>query len=103
MAQISVKARVLTDGCNGRVRERLDRLPPDGRVRLVAVMLAAFAMLTFYTVGSSLRDIYNGRAHRLEVEHTRRVELEHRKQPSIDNFNPTNENGRREKDQSLEE
>lgn len=102
ITDISVKARVLRDGCSDRIRTRLDRLTPDGRIRLVAVMMAVFAVLSLYTLGSSLCDIYNGRTHRMEMEHAQTVELENSKR-SIDQFNSIKTNDRRKEDSSLPE
>lgn len=102
IADISVKARVLRDGCSDRIRTRLDRLTPDGRIRLVAVMMTVFAVLSLYTLGSSLYDIYHGRTHRMEMEHAQTVELEDSKR-SIDHFNSIKTNDRRKEDSSLPE
>ncbi len=63
------------DGMKGRLRDRLDALPPRTRLKVVIVMLSLFAMCNLYMIGSAIINFGNGKTSMLEVEHIESVKL----------------------------
>ncbi len=63
------------DGMKGRLRDRLDSLPPRVRLKVVLVMFGLFAMCSLYMIGSALINFGNGKTSNIEVEHIESVKL----------------------------
>lgn len=66
----------LKNGLEEWLKSRLERLSPQARKLIVLMMLALFAILSLYTFGKAMYDI--GRE-------SNRLEIEHIKQPFIQN------------------
>lgn len=56
----------------GRLRDRLDSLPPRVRLKVVLVMLA---LCSLYMIGSAIINFGNGKTSNIEVEHIESVKL----------------------------
>lgn len=68
----------------GRLRDRLDSLPP--RVRL-KVMFGLFALCSLYMIGSAIINFGNGKTSNIEVEHIESVKLPTDKGQQVTNLN----------------
>ncbi len=63
------------DGMKGRLRDRLDTLPPRIRLKVVLVMLGLFAMCSLYMIASAIINFGSGQTSNIEVEHIESVKL----------------------------
>ena len=59
----------------GRLRDRLDSLPPRVRLKVVLVMFGLFALCSLYMIGSAIINFGNGKTSNIEVEHIESVKL----------------------------
>ena len=57
------------NGMKGRLRGRLDSLPPRVRLKVVLVMFGLFALCSLYMIGSAIINFGNGKTSNIEVEH----------------------------------
>ena len=48
------------NGMKGRLRDRLDSLPPRVRLKVVLVMFGLFALCSLYMIGSAIINFGNG-------------------------------------------
>ena len=62
-------------GMKGRLRDRLDSLPPRTRLKVVLVMFGLFAICSLYMIGSAIINFGNGKTPEMEVEHIESVKL----------------------------
>lgn len=65
----------LRQGMKGRLRDRLDSLPPRVRLKVVLVMFGLFALCSLYMIGSAIINFGNGKTSNIEVEHIKSVKL----------------------------
>ena len=49
------------NGMKGRLRDRLDSLPPRVRLKVVLVMFGLFALCSLYMIGSAIINFGNGK------------------------------------------
>jgi len=63
------------NGMKGRLRDRLDSLPPRVRLKVVLVMFGLFALCSLYMIGSAIINFGNGKTSNIEVEHIESVKL----------------------------
>ena len=63
------------EGVKGRLRERLDSLPPRTRLKVVLVMFGLFAICSLYMIGSAIVNFGSGKTPEMEVEHIESVKL----------------------------
>ena len=63
------------EGMKGRLRDRLDSLPPRTRLKVVLVMFGFFAICSLYMIGSAIINFGNGKTPEMEVEHIESVKL----------------------------
>ena len=70
------------NGMKGRLRDRLDSLPP--RVRL---KVGLFALCSLYMIGSAIINFGNGKTSNIEVEHIESVKLPTDKGQQVTNLN----------------
>ncbi len=59
----------------GRLRDRLDSLPPRVRLKVVLVMLGLFALCSLYMIGSAIINFGSSSASNIGVEHIESVKL----------------------------
>ena len=52
----------------GRLRDRLDSLPPRVRLKVVLVMFGLLALCSLYMIGSAIINFGNGKTSNIEVE-----------------------------------
>lgn len=63
------------EGVKGRLRDRLDSLPPRTRLKVVLVMFGLFAICSLYMIGSAIVNFGSGKTPEMEVEHIESVKL----------------------------
>lgn len=63
------------ESMKGRLRDRLDSLPPRVRLKVVLVMLGLFALCSLYMIGSAIINFGSGSTSNIEVEHIESVKL----------------------------
>ena len=68
----------------GRLRDRLDSLPPRVRLKVVLVL---FALCSLYMIGSAIINFGNGKTSNIEVEHIESVKLPTDKGQQVTNQN----------------
>lgn len=73
------------NGMKGRLRDRLDSLPPRVRLKVVLVMFGLFALCSLYMIGSAIINFGNGKTSNIEVEHI--VKLPTDKGQQVTNLN----------------
>ena len=54
------------NGMKGRLRDRLDSLPPRVRLKVVLVMFGLFALCSLYMIGSAIINFGNGKTSNIE-------------------------------------
>ena len=52
----------------GRLRDRLDSLPPRVRLKVVLVMFGLFALCSLYMIGSAIINFGNGKTSNIHIE-----------------------------------
>ena len=67
--------QVRVEGMKGRLRDRLDSLPPRVRLKVVLVMFGLFAICSLYMIGSAIINFGSGKTPEMEVEHIESVKL----------------------------
>ena len=72
------------NGMKGRLRDRLDSLPPRVRLKVVLVMFGLFALCSLYMIGSAIINFGNGKTSNIEVEHIESVKATEGKQAEHD-------------------
>ena len=75
------------EGMKGRLRDRLDSLPPRVRLKVVLVMFGLFAMCSLYMIASAIIKLGNGKTSNIEVEHIESVKLSIDKGQQVINLN----------------
>lgn len=75
------------NGMKGRLRDRLDSLPPRMRLKVVLVMFGLFALCSLYMIGSAIINFGNGKTSNIEVEHIESVKLPTDKGQQVTNLN----------------
>ena len=75
------------DGMKGRLRYRLDSLPPRGRLKVVLVMFGLFAICSLYMIGSAIINFGSGKTSNIEVKHIESVKLSIDKGQQVINLN----------------
>ena len=75
------------EGMKGRLRDRLDSLPPRVRLKVVLVMFGLLAICSLYMIGSALINFGNGKTSNIEVEHIESVKLPTDKEQQVVNLN----------------
>ena len=82
------------NGMKGRLRDRLDSLPPRVRLKVVLVMFGLFALCSLYInsvkdcyAGSAIINFGNGKTSNIEVEHIESVKLPTDKGQQVTNQN----------------
>ena len=63
------------EGIKGRLRDRLDSLPPRVRLKVVLVIFGLFALCSLYMIGSAIINFGSGSTSNIEVEHIESVKL----------------------------
>ena len=75
------------DGMKGRLRYRLDSLPPRVRLKVVLVMFGLFAICSLYMIGSAIINFGSGKTSNIEVKHIESVKLSIDKGQQVINLN----------------
>ena len=73
------------EGMKGRLRDRLDSLPPRVRLKVVLVMFVLFAQCSLYMIGSAIINFGSGSTSNIEVEHIESVKLPMDKGQQVNN------------------
>ena len=63
------------EGIKGRLRDRLESLPPRVRQKVVLVMFGLFALCSLYMIGSAIINFGSSSTSNIEVEHIESVKL----------------------------
>lgn len=63
------------EGIKGRLRDRLDSLPPRTRLKVVLVIFGLFAICCLYMIGSAIMNFGSGKTPEMEVGHIESVKL----------------------------
>ena len=83
---IKKKLTAVRDWLEDGLRSLLGRITPDGRIIVILVMLFVFGAGSIYMTVSSIYNMGKKSGRQMEIEHIKRLELEH-KADSINQLN----------------
>ncbi len=78
----------VSDRLENGLRSLLGRITPDGRVVIILVMLFVFGAGSIYMTLSSIYNMGKKSGRQMQIEHIKRLELEHRQK--ADSINAKN-------------
>ena len=88
------KMKILIEGLKGKLRHKLDALPPKMRLRIVLAAFAVFAMLCLYMTATAVIGFGKGEKA-LEIRHIEKLDLH--EQDSMNLYNNVYGKGTEEK------
>ena len=85
---IKKKLTAVSDWMEDGLRSLLGRVTPDGRITIILIMLFVFSFGSIYMTVSSIYNMGKKSGQQMEIEHIKRLELEHtQKADSINQLN----------------